>query len=171
MPPSHPPGDAPRADHVQDADALRIRRCHFLEETMTKKLTKLKPLSWKPARHGDTFCAPACGHGCTYQEYERAQISAKTLCENLGPGWKPKVWENMGWHFQAISSCGRLEVHTNGLLSRSFCAFIGESGSSEGRWVGHGSTPKAAVTAVKSKARAELDYIAGLLDGLPGGKR
>lgn len=171
MPPSHPPGDAPRAGHVQDEDALRIRRCHFLEETMTKKLTNPKPLSWKPVRRGDTFCAPACGHGCTVQEYERAKISAKTLCENLGPGWKPNVWENLGWHFNAISSCGRLKVHTDGLLSRSFRAYLGEASSSGGRWAERGSTPKAAVAAVKSKARAELAYIASLLDGLPGGKR
>lgn len=30
---------------------------------------------------------------------EEAEQKAQELCERLGPGWEPKVWNNMGWHW------------------------------------------------------------------------
>ncbi len=32
---------------------------------------------------------------------ETCQRNARELCKKLGPGWKPYVWENLGWHYCA----------------------------------------------------------------------
>jgi len=62
----------------------------------------MKKLSWKPKRRGVTYCSSACGHGCTWPQFVRARLAAKRLAKRLGPGWKPYVWENFGWRYQAI---------------------------------------------------------------------
>ena len=64
-------------------------------------MKKHKPLSWKPVRKGKFYCAPACGRACTHEEYLKAKEAAKELCALLGPNWKPRVWENLGWHYEA----------------------------------------------------------------------
>lgn len=64
-------------------------------------------LTWAPARRGKTYCSPACGHGCTWAKYQQAVQKAERLAKALGPFWKPRVWENLGWHWSA-----RLEVLT-----------------------------------------------------------
>lgn len=53
--------------------------------------------SWEPVRKGAIYCAPACGHGCTWAEYQDALARAKKVCEELGEGWEPDLSENMGW--------------------------------------------------------------------------
>jgi hypothetical protein len=64
------------------------------------KMKKAKPLSWKPVRKGKYYCAPACGRACTHAEYLKARHAARDLCKLLGPAWRPRVWENLGWHYQ-----------------------------------------------------------------------
>jgi hypothetical protein len=59
-------------------------------------------LSWKPVRKGQVYCAPACGGGCTWAAHQQAWERARELCDRLGPGWKPHVWENLDWHYQAV---------------------------------------------------------------------
>ena len=54
-----------------------------------------------PVRDGDRYCSPACGLGCTWDAYLRATSAANDLCSMLGEGWKPVVWENLGWHYRA----------------------------------------------------------------------
>lgn len=54
-----------------------------------------------PVLKGKTYCAPWCGRGCTKAEYNRALAGATALARRLGAGWKPRVWENLGWHFEA----------------------------------------------------------------------
>lgn len=58
-------------------------------------------LSWEPIRAGDVYCSPACGADCKYSDYEKATSQARALCDELGSGWEPLVWENMGWYFAA----------------------------------------------------------------------
>ncbi len=60
----------------------------------------MKKLSWTPVRKGKTYCAPACGRGCTHKEYLEARAAAAKLCKLLGPAWKPRIWENLGWHYE-----------------------------------------------------------------------
>lgn len=67
-------------------------------------------LSWKPVRNGETYCSPACGHGCTHEAFKRATTNAEKLCRLLGAGWQPRVHENMGWHFSAYSVYGSGQI-------------------------------------------------------------
>lgn len=80
---------------------------------------RAKKLSWKPVRKGDIYCSPACGHNCTYAAYQAANQLAKKIAAELGPAWRPKVHENMGWHARAELSTGRkdwkCEVYINPL--------------------------------------------------------
>lgn len=52
-------------------------------------------------RRGAIYCSPACGGNCTWEAYRQAEKRSKALCENLGSKWKPRVWENLGWHYRA----------------------------------------------------------------------
>lgn len=67
-----------------------------------------RPLSWTPRRRGKIYCAPACGRGCTRAMYDRAHREATKIAKALGPGWKIRVWENLGWYGRAV--CGDIEV-------------------------------------------------------------
>lgn len=60
-----------------------------------------------------TYCSPACGFKCTRHAYERAMREADALAIRLGPGWEPRVWENWGWHYEAIKGAAR--VHPTSL--------------------------------------------------------
>lgn len=137
-------------------------------------------LSWKAKKKGDVYCAPACGRGCTVAEHKLAKSRAKTLAKRMGKGWKKRVWENMGWHYSVISPCGRVKVHVNwfnsgkkdavaklaDLVPYSYTAFLGEPGSSGGRWAEHGDTPEEAVNAVLAVAQTELSKIGAMIVGL-----
>lgn len=57
---------------------------------------------WTPVRRGRVYCSPACGRGCTHAEFMTATRKAKALVKRLGAGWKPCVWENLGWHYEAV---------------------------------------------------------------------
>lgn len=61
---------------------------------------------WTPVTQGDLYCSPACGRGCTRAAFDEATEKAKQLAEQLGPNWKPNVWENLGWHYQAVLAIG-----------------------------------------------------------------
>lgn len=109
-------------------------------------------------------CAPWCGHGCTDEQYQKAVRQGDALAKQLGKGWKSRVWENMGWHFAAVSSCGRLEVHSHG--GHSFTAYLGEANEPGGRWAEHGHSAKAAVRATVREGKRELAEVAALVEGL-----
>jgi len=109
-------------------------------------------------------CAKWCGRGCTEAEYQRAVRAGAALAARLGKGWKPVVWENLGWHHQAVSPCGRLKVHPN--HGKGFTAFLGEADFPGGTWAESGATPKAAVRAVVCDARRDVASITSLVEGL-----
>lgn len=84
----------------------------------------IRKLSWIPRRVLNRYCAPACGRGCTWSEYQNAVASADKLVKRLrGAGWKPLVFENLGWHWQAVS--GPVQVYPSG--DGKFWAMIGGS--------------------------------------------
>jgi hypothetical protein len=61
-------------------------------------------LSRTPASRGGLYCSPACGAGCTRREHDQAVRDADRLVKRLrGSGWRAEVWENLGWHFRAVS--------------------------------------------------------------------
>jgi hypothetical protein len=128
-----------------------------------------KPVDrWKAIRRGAIYCAPACGGGCTWHEYELAVERADILCKHMGSGWTPRVWEKLGWHYETISPCGRIKVSPSegNKPLRNAIAFLGEPGSPGGRWACHGKTPKQAMTAVIASAKADLAKIDAQIQGL-----
>ena len=128
----------------------------------------MKKLSWELIDGGVTYCAPACGRGCTSKEYDVAVASAALLARTLGTDWTPKVWENLGWHYVARSPCDRLSVHPS--YGPGFNAFLNEPGNVGGRWVEHGDTPQEAIDATVAKAVEEYNKIGNIIRGLESEK-
>ena len=122
--------------------------------------------SWEAVRDGDTYCAPACGAGCTVDEYFDAKRDGANLAKRLGEGWRSEVKENLGWYYYAVSSCGRIKVSAV-RDGNSFTAFLGEPGQGlGGRWACHAKTPEQAIQDVVAEGLAAFDEIADLLDDL-----
>lgn len=74
---------------------------------MTKRADVEKP--WKPSKRTG-YCDPRCGGGHTRAEYLKARRAARELVALLGPGWTPRVWDNMGWHVEAVHERAHLSV-------------------------------------------------------------
>ncbi len=126
-------------------------------------INRVTELSWDAKDKGGRYCAPACGRGCTTKERDIAVASAALLARTLGPGWEPEVWENLGWHYEVRSPCGRLSVHPSGT---GFIAFLGESGGIGGRWAERGDTPQEAIDATVAAAVADYKRIGAIIEGL-----
>lgn len=112
-----------------------------------------KKLSWKPRRRGAIYCAPACGRGCTHNEYLAAVRDAKALAKELGEGWKVRVTENLGWHFSAYRDHIQVHPSVNGWFALISDDWNGPGGNVE--WtdaVDTRPTPKAAVKAAIKRA-------------------
>lgn len=124
-------------------------------------MKKTQPkLSWKPRRIGDRYCAPACGNGCTHQEYTEATEKAKALAFICGNGWKPDVWENLGWHYRVISPCGRIKLYPG------YTAFLSPKGDIGGEFCEHGKTPRSAIQNTLKVAKARIAYYNSLIKDL-----
>lgn len=137
--------------------------------------SKPKVDRWIAVRRGDIYCAPACGGGCTHAAFVKANADAKNLCAELEQttgikGWTTHVWENLGWHHKAVSSCGRVKVHPFGDGSKGATAFLGAADSPGGKWAEQASTPAAAVRKVMAVAQRELAGIGAVLHGFDGEK-
>jgi hypothetical protein len=117
---------------------------------------------WKAVRRGLTYCAcaPACGGDCTFADHEKAVANASALAKRLGPTWRPVVWENLGWHYKAVSTCGRLKVYGS---RYGYTAFLGDADNPGGRWACSAPRAKAAVDAVIRQANDEREQVAALL--------
>lgn len=126
-------------------------------------MKKQKPLSWEPALRGKIYCAPACGGGCTKAAHDLATARAKALAAGMGPGWKARVWENLGWHYSVLSPCGRWKIHPHHgedhdrRRKTTYSAFLGDADSPGGTWAEHGDSPRAAMAAVWRVARPQID--------------
>lgn len=69
------------------------------------------PDRWTPILTGDVFCSPACGGKCTKAAYDRAVDAANALVAQLGHGWEPEVWENLGWHYAVQRGVVRVHAY------------------------------------------------------------
>lgn len=124
---------------------------------------------WTPIRKGKTYCSPACGGSCTQAAHDKAQREASKLAKRLGKGWKPRVWENLGWHYKAISPCGRIKVHTWKINGKDFGyhAFLGKPDFAGGRWASAmWETPQEAVEEVIRLAKEDVAEIQKAIEGL-----
>lgn len=129
-------------------------------------------LSWvaiHSGADGEVYCAPACGARCKTTDFIAAHQRAGFAIHALGRDWKPRIWENMGWHSAVISPCGRIKLHINvyrGKIS-GYTAFLGDPDSPGGNYAEHGATPRTAVRAVIAAAQADLARIGAMLTDLP----
>lgn len=73
---------------------------------------------WTPVRRGDVYCSPACGNNCTVYDFEAAHTNAQALVSVLGPKWKPRVWENLGWHYAAVLYMEDIDCHATVHVSK-----------------------------------------------------
>lgn len=122
-----------------------------------------KKLSWKPRRKGDVYCSPACGHGCTWEEYTAAKRTGlKMLTSMRKPSaWRVHVWENLGWHviIEHVKSNGRLSVCVSHSNNKNECRYyamlsFSHARSSDARWPDLDSpTPQRAVDQILKAAR------------------
>jgi hypothetical protein len=126
-------------------------------------MSALRDKRWEPALVGEKYCSPACGGGCTKEAHDRAQERAAALAWQLGEGWRPRVWENLGWHHSATDKSGKLKVHPSD-VDGSFFALFGDGDG--GEWRGNGETPEAAVKAAVAAAIREVRRVAGLLEAI-----
>lgn len=78
-------------------------------------------LSWRPVRKGKIYCSSACGGGCTYEAYKKAQKNAEELvklCQKeIGGTWEPVVRENLGWHWHVMQQKTRIAISYGGYLA------------------------------------------------------
>lgn len=120
----------------------------------------LKSDRWNPRLRGETYCSPACGGKkgfCTLAAYEKATARALEVVADLGPGWKPEVFENLGWHCSVVSLCRRISVH----VYEDHCLAILGSAEEQpaGQWTASGKTAREAVSNVFLVARESLAWL------------
>lgn len=95
-----------------------------------------------------TYCSPACGAGCSRAAFENAQDKSKVLAKVMGKGWKPVVWENMGWHWKVVKGPAHI-VPSIGVDKHYFTYF-----SSVKQFIGqHNNPQKALVLAIREARR------------------
>lgn len=131
------------------------------------KTTAVKTRSWKPVAKGKTFCSPGCGHGCTKHEHRHVTREANQLARMMGPGWKPRVHENMGWHFYVESPCKRMQLSVKDYSrSRHYTVYLNPPVIGHGNFVGQGTSPKAAIKNAVNQAMAKKAVLDALVKGL-----
>lgn len=118
----------------------------------------VKKLSWEPIRTGSVYCSPACGADCLFNDFTRATESARLLADGLGSGWKPRVWENMGWFWAAVK--GSASVRKYG---KNYSADVHIGGR---QFFGNASTPRRAFALAMEAASAAAQSIKKDIDSL-----
>lgn len=86
--------------------------------TRRKTPLRLRVGDWVPKRNGKYYCSPACGggHFCLHADFLLATRRANALVKLLGKTWKPRVWENLGWHYEVYLDTPALGGHGEGLI-------------------------------------------------------
>lgn len=109
---------------------------------------------WQAVRKGKTYCAPACGRGCTHNEYLGAlRLGKATLKLLKNPfGWKVRVWENLGWHVALQKGGMNLHIHNYDSPRVTYSVLFSSDGGTGGEsfWTmkdsdSHGSDPNVVI--------------------------
>lgn len=117
---------------------------------------------WKPVRRGEIYCSPGCGYGCTHKAYLTACLKAERIARRCGPGWKPRVWENLGWHYAATSPNNYVKVHPF-REGGGYTVFFGWPEGVGGTFTTQDSNLKRAVSMGLKRARSEAAEAAKLV--------
>jgi hypothetical protein len=72
---------------------------------------------WTPRLVGNVFCSPACGGDCKKADFDNSTEAARMLAAQLGRGWIPRVWENLGWHFEVNKGVATVSLERCGKYS------------------------------------------------------
>lgn len=128
-------------------------------------------LSREPIRSGPIYCSPSCGLKCTWAAYEKAVADSSDLAKDLGEGWEPRVWENLGWHYAVKTLDGRVNLHPGGVAPQtgrvvSYSAFVSPRPSIGGKWSATASTPAEALAMVRQIVQDELDGVSLAMEAL-----
>lgn len=128
---------------------------------------------WKPKRRGKFYCSQACGGGthCLWADYQGAKKSAVALAKQLGNGWTPRIWENLGWHFEVVSPCRRIRIHAcKNARHTEYVALLSTPvphARAYGRlFIGVGKTPTAAINQIRKQGRAYIKQLQTMLEGI-----
>jgi hypothetical protein len=104
--------------------------------------------------------------------FEKAVNNARALAKALGNGWTGRVWENLGWHYEAKSPCRRIEVYTCIIDGKpdSYGAMLHEPGGNGMPTYlgepGRGKTPHKALASVVRNAKQRVATIQAIVEGL-----
>lgn len=110
---------------------------------------------------------------------------AALAASGLGPGWRVRVWENLGWHWSLVSPCLHWQIHPSRCDAHDrrkitgFSAYLNEprvqatdeprpgakTHASGGRWVEDGATPREAMARTIVAAREEIDGLLAIVRG------
>lgn len=105
---------------------------------------------WTPVLDGDVYCAPRCGFRCKKAEYDAAVAAADAVVRELGEGWSPRVWENMGWHSEVRRGSSTVRI------DRRDGTFEAEFASIDKQYFAAGKTATNAVRCVLALAQDDL---------------
>ncbi len=121
-------------------------------------------LSDTPRRIGDIYCSPRCGNKCTWAAYEKAIQESSALAEQLGDGWHPRVWENLGWHWSVHDEDRYMHVYPR--RSGGYHTLFSPDSGVGGRpgWSGEGETPEEAIAMSRAAALDEVVRLSRVLD-------
>lgn len=97
----------------------------------------------------------------------QAREEADRLVARLGPGWVARVWENLGWYYQARLTSGDHTIHVypsttgshlrGGWLVRAYSASFDYKSWSDAK------TPEGAVIEMIKEVRAEYEALGAVL--------
>lgn len=69
---------------------------------------------WIPVLKGEIFCSPACGGKCKKSAYDKAIQISNEIASQLGEGWIPEVFENLGWYWKVEKGNTEVRHSANG---------------------------------------------------------
>ncbi len=97
---------------------------------------------------------------------KEATDKGHAMAQELGKGWTTTLWENMGWHYTALSHGLTVEVFHP--YNGGYLALIHEPGEVGGQsgLTGHGDTPRKAVENTVRLTRAEIGKLERWLEGV-----
>lgn len=124
-----------------------------------------RKLSWTPVRRGNIYCSPACGSGCTYAGYLDARKRAERMAKQL-PGFKPRVWENLGWHYAVTALDAHVSVYPS-YDGYHVLASTTHMHAGDPEWGAlNARSPKEAISKLKKRLRREITTLQDFLKRL-----
>lgn len=128
----------------------------------------LRPLvadnGWTPQLVGDTFCSPNCGCRCTKEDFDTATALAQSIVANLGAGWEPHVWENLGWHGDARRGESRVSLLPDGHYAATVS--LSKANTSLANITASSGSPEAALAAAVNQLESLVAALQRALMGL-----